>query len=132
MRKAGWERAKENCQGFPPSVGPPEDFWEQGAYPTFCQPSTPRPDSRVTGLGDEGAQLLDPVINVESPATLNFGGRGEKKRVVRSSIGQREKRTNWGAGRLLQEEVPKEGQGTQIHRAAGHTEKGTCSHSLRL
>jgi hypothetical protein len=40
----------------------------------------PQPDSRVIGLGDESAQLLDPIVNVESPATLNFGGRGRRKK----------------------------------------------------
>lgn len=59
-------------------------FREWGPHPTFHRPGAPGPDSRVTGLGDEGAQLLDPVVNVESPATFNFEGRGEKEKVGKS------------------------------------------------
>lgn len=73
---------------------------EWGPHPTFPQPGVPGPgpDSRVTGLGDEGAQLLDPVVNVESPATFNYGGRREKE----LSTGQGGKRRNWGVGKLWQ------------------------------
>lgn len=73
--------------------------------PFHTSTGAPSPDSRVTGLGDEGAQLLDSVINVESPATLNFGGKKREERVEESAVGPREKRKYWGSG----ERAPKEG-----------------------
>lgn len=71
------ESQKQTCW----EVIPQEELRGNGALVPL--PSSLRlpygPDSRVTGLGDKGAQLLDPVVNVESPATLNFGGeRGEE------------------------------------------------------
>lgn len=38
---------------------------------SLCSPRGKKEGNGVTGLGDEGAQLLDPVVNVESPATFN-------------------------------------------------------------
>lgn len=72
-RNAGW---------FLPRLSTPPGMTlgDGDPAPPSASLGLPSPHSRITGLGDEGAQLLDPVINVESPATFNFEGRGEKER----------------------------------------------------
>lgn len=60
-------------------------FLVQGACSTSHWPGVPSPDSRIIGLGDEGAQLFDPIVNVESPASFNFQERGRKRKSRKES-----------------------------------------------
>lgn len=104
VREAGWEGAEEqNCEVVPTQGSPlGMTLGKQGPPRHLLLARGSRPDSRVTGLGDECAQLLDPVVNVESPATFNLGGRGNQSG-KESSTGQGGKKRNWDmVGKLLQ------------------------------